>query len=197
MEYTCKSCSLTMDIPDHLAGREVNCRGCKELFVVPDTRPCPYCAETIKTAARVCRHCNRSLESTELPEVSVSAKESTRSVSPLTAVIVVAFAVLVVWFVVVQRPSRSTATPDGRYVMPQSVAAPPPVVTQAEYNQLAEGMTYDQVAGIIGASGEELSRSDLAGISTVMYQWVNSNGSNMNAMFQNGAMVQKAQFGLP
>jgi hypothetical protein len=33
-------------------------------------------------------------------------------------------------------------------------------------------------------------------IDTVMYQWVNSNGSNMNAMFQNDKLNQKAQFGL-
>lgn len=36
----------------------------------------------------------------------------------------------------------------------------------------------------------------MASIETVMYQWVNRNGSNMNAMFQNNKLVQKAQFGL-
>jgi hypothetical protein len=30
-----------------------------------------------------------------------------------------------------------------------------------------------------------------------MYSWKNRNGSNMNAMFQDGELVTKAQFGLP
>ena len=33
---------------------------------VPDTRPCPFCAETIKKAAVVCRYCGRDIG----PEVS-------------------------------------------------------------------------------------------------------------------------------
>lgn len=72
----------------------------------------------------------------------------------------------------------------------------PPVVTLAEYEQIREGMTYEQVRTVIGTPGEELSRSDLAGYTTVMYSWSNPNGSNMNAMFQNGRLVNKAQFGL-
>jgi hypothetical protein len=78
----------------------------------------------------------------------------------------------------------------------QSPLSPPPVVTKAEYDQIQEGMTYTQVREVIGAAGEELSRSDIAGYATVMYSWKNSNGSNMNAMFQNDRLVNKAQFGL-
>jgi hypothetical protein len=48
----------------------------------------------------------------------------------------------------------------------------------------------------IGEAGTEISRSELAGISTVMYSWQNPGGANMNAMFQNGSLVTKAQFGL-
>jgi hypothetical protein len=69
-------------------------------------------------------------------------------------------------------------------------------VTLAEYNALSEGMSYEDAVGIIGEPGEELSRTDLAGYTTVMYQWPNTNGSNMNAMFQNDQLVSKAQFGL-
>ena len=36
----------------------------------------------------------------------------------------------------------------------------------------------------------------MAGVSSVMYQWVNADGSNMNAMFQNDRLVSKAQMGL-
>lgn len=71
-----------------------------------------------------------------------------------------------------------------------------PVVTLGEYEQIREGMTYQEVSGVIGAAGQELSRSDVAGYATVMYSWSNENGSNMNAMFQNGKLVNKAQYGL-
>ncbi|MBW7866674.1 MAG: hypothetical protein H3C30_19955 [Candidatus Hydrogenedentes bacterium] len=64
-------------------------------------------------------------------------------------------------------------------------------------------MTYAQVVQIIGHEGEEVSRNKIAGvpgvipdIETVMYQWFNKNASGMNAMFQNNALMQKAQFGL-
>ena len=69
-------------------------------------------------------------------------------------------------------------------------------VTAAEYRQLTTGMTYDQAFEIIGFHGEELSRNEIAGILTVMVQWTNRDGGNMNAMFQNGRLIQKAQFGL-
>jgi hypothetical protein len=43
-----------------------------------------------------------------------------------------------------------------------------------------------------------MSRSNIAGIVTVMYGWTGRGGmgANMNAMFQNGGLVMKAQFGL-
>jgi uncharacterized membrane protein YdbT with pleckstrin-like domain len=69
-------------------------------------------------------------------------------------------------------------------------------VTAAEYRQLDTGMSYARAVEIIGFQGTELSRNEIAGITTVMLQWTNRDGGNMNAMFQNGRLVQKAQFGL-
>ena len=70
------------------------------------------------------------------------------------------------------------------------------VVSMAEYNQIRSGMSYSQVTDIIG-DGTEMSRSDMAGYTTVMYSWENPSGfGNMNAMFQNDRLIQKAQFGL-
>jgi hypothetical protein len=77
------------------------------------------------------------------------------------------------------------------------------IVTFDKYQRLKSGMSYRQVAQIIGHEGEELSRNKIDGvpgvmpsIDTVMYQWINSNGSNMNAMFQNDKLNAKSQFGL-
>jgi hypothetical protein len=64
-------------------------------------------------------------------------------------------------------------------------------------------MTYQEVRSIIGHPGQEAARNKIEGvpgvmesIETISYQWINPNGSNMNAMFQNNKLVQKAQAGL-
>ena len=69
-------------------------------------------------------------------------------------------------------------------------------VSAAEFRQIQTGMTYQQVVQIVGFRGEETVRNEFAGTTTVMYQWVNAGGSNMNAMFQDGRLTQKAQAGL-
>ncbi len=67
----------------------------------------------------------------------------------------------------------------------------------ANYTRLKTGMTYPQVVEILGKEGTELSSNEIGGYRTVMYQWEGEGfAANMNAMFQNGKMIQKAQFGL-
>jgi len=95
-----------------------------------------------------------------------------------------------------ERPKPS-ATLERPMASRQDIPPPKPTgVTQAAYIQIQPGMTYTQVRMIIGSAGEEISRSDIAGYTTIMYVWKNWNGSNMNAMFQNERLVNKAQFGL-
>ena len=70
-------------------------------------------------------------------------------------------------------------------------------VTMKQYSKVKMGMTYSEVVQILGEPDQELSRTELSGYTTVMYMWEgNSLGGNMNAMFQNGKLVNKAQFGL-
>lgn len=62
-------------------------------------------------------------------------------------------------------------------------------------------MTYAEVKQTLGCTGEEISSSEMAGFKTVMYAWTaaglaGSMGGNMNAMFQNDRLINKAQFGL-
>lgn len=69
--------------------------------------------------------------------------------------------------------------------------------TMEKYLAIRDGMTVQQVEQIIGCPGEELSSSSMAGFTTVMYMWEgNTMIGNMNAMFQNNALVSKAQMGL-
>jgi hypothetical protein len=57
-------------------------------------------------------------------------------------------------------------------------------------------MICKECAKITDQAGKELSRTELAGYTTVMYSWQNPGGSNMMVMFQKGKVIQKSQFGL-
>lgn len=59
-------------------------------------------------------------------------------------------------------------------------------------------MSYQEVVSILGQDGEEMTSSEIAGIKTEMYMWKarGFSGGNMNATFQDGALVSKAQFNL-
>jgi hypothetical protein len=69
-------------------------------------------------------------------------------------------------------------------------------ITMAKYDRLKTGMSYHQAVEILGTEGVEVSSNELAGTKTVMYQWEAGVGANVNAMFQNDKLMQKAQFGL-
>jgi hypothetical protein len=70
-------------------------------------------------------------------------------------------------------------------------------VTLAKFSELKDGMSYYQARDALGCNGTLMSRSDVAGYATVMYGWDGAGfAANMNAMFQNGNLVSKAQFGL-
>ena len=84
----------------------------------------------------------------------------------------------------------------GNIPVPQSKETAQYNLTMAKYKQIQSGMSYSEVSKIIGTPGEELSSSSIANIYTVMYSWINPDGSNMNALFQNGSLASKAQYGL-
>lgn len=69
------------------------------------------------------------------------------------------------------------------------------VITMKKYKQIKEGMTYMQVAKILGA-GEKGSTSGASNIDTTMIMWRNADGSNMNVTFHNNKVIGKAQSGL-
>lgn len=74
--------------------------------------------------------------------------------------------------------------------------APPTGVTMDNYMRVQTGMSYTEVVQILGKHGTESSRGDVAGFQTVLYTWQADGVGSMNAMFQNGKLIQKAQFGL-
>jgi hypothetical protein len=81
---------------------------------------------------------------------------------------------------------------------PRKTPANKATITLDEFNKIQTGMTYDKVVSIIGGYGVVISESDIGDTETIMYQWdgEGSLGANSNAMFQDGKLISKAQFGL-
>lgn len=83
----------------------------------------------------------------------------------------------------------------------EDVSSNDPTITLEEFNQITNGMTYQEVVDIVGGPGEMLSESDLGlgpEYASAMYMWEGegSIGANANVMFQGGIVSSKAQFGL-
>lgn len=75
---------------------------------------------------------------------------------------------------------------------------PPPIVTLAEFEQIEERMSYQEVVDIIGDPGivtapSTVLESDTGDVETSVYVWQNSDSSNMNATFQNNQLFRKGQ----
>jgi hypothetical protein len=146
---------------------------------------CRECGEFVSKSARTCPYCGKSHP----------------GLRPMQ------FATIVIMLLVVG--AGLAAAIDNQSSQPQAARAAPLAsrsvhlaqarctVSMYQYLALKSGMTYDTALGILGCAGEELSSVELADITTAMYMWRgNSFGGNMNAMFQNGRLVTKAQFGL-
>ena len=69
-------------------------------------------------------------------------------------------------------------------------------IEYSDYKQIQNGMSYTEVVSIIGVEGAEISSFSLAGNESTIYQWKNSNGSNITLTFQNNKLASKIQVGL-
>ncbi len=68
-------------------------------------------------------------------------------------------------------------------------------ITMDLYNQIQNGMTYDQVKGILG-EGELTSETKIMDSTAKLYSYISKDGSNANFTFTNDSMDLKAQFNL-
>ena|SRR5215203_4185339 len=71
-------------------------------------------------------------------------------------------------------------------------------VSAAQFAQLRVGMTYADVIAVIGCTGYVMVDQSAGRPPTVMYSWQGQGipGANMNAIFHNGRLVMKRQFGI-
>ena len=74
-----------------------------------------------------------------------------------------------------------------------AVSTDPGKITFEKFNQIQQGMTYQEVTQILGREGELMSEAG----SMRMYTWKNEDGgSNMNVTLDNNRVVAKGQMGL-
>ncbi len=68
-------------------------------------------------------------------------------------------------------------------------------LTYEKFVSVQMGSSYEDVVAIIGEEGKLGTSNTIGDIETKMYEW-NDGGANMNAMFQNGKLVNKAMASL-
>lgn len=97
-----------------------------------------------------------------------------------------------------QAAMAEPSAPDADAAMDDAPPENDPGISAAEFKELQTGMTQAEVSAIVGSEGEVISENEIAGTRTVMVQWDGESGfgANANAMFQNGKLMQKSQFGL-
>ena len=90
--------------------------------------------------------------------------------------------------------------------VPEEVVLPHPRVTMEQYEQLFNGISYENAQTLVSLGpGTELSRTGYFGsvygepshrIETVTYVWKNPDGSSLIALFRENKLVSKSQSGL-
>jgi hypothetical protein len=77
-----------------------------------------------------------------------------------------------------------------------------PVVTLAEFEQLADGLTVEQCNAIVGVEGTTAFNETLPDFTTTIptsaavVVWTNANNTTASAAFVNGRLISKMQIGL-
>ena len=71
------------------------------------------------------------------------------------------------------------------------------IVTKKLYDQIAAGMSYEEIAALIGHPGEEQLSTEAGGVTTKTFVWYNQPpASFITVTFQNGKYLGKSQVNL-
>ena len=75
--FVCPSCSTVMELPVALLGQKYECQSCFEEHIAQATteRQCPFCGQTVKYHATICKFCKADLAKTP-PESTPVRKET-------------------------------------------------------------------------------------------------------------------------
>ena len=186
MQFRCTYCQNTIQVPDSAEGQAGTCRQCGNQIIVP------FIEEPQQPRRAI-----------PIQQPSGLADFSVKRVAILLSAVVIPMGVIsILMFAGLlptsggterskTRPARSTAP----FVLAPFSRAPE-LITLAKFNQLQQGISYQEAVRVMGKEGTVMSESEIANIYTVMYSWQSNGIGNMNAVFQNGRMISKAQFGL-
>lgn len=93
-------------------------------------------------------------------------------------------------------PSPTVAGSSGSNTAVNSSDVEEADLTMAKYNQIKNGMSLDDVQGIIGSDGKEVSSSEIGKYKTVTQKWDGDNYAYIICTFQNDKMMFKSQGGI-
>lgn len=148
------------------------------------TKTCKHCKSIIPKGAKVCPYCRK--------------KQGGKG-----KIILIAVIVIIVLAAIGSGNSSSSSTDTSNTntgvasTENNTIEKETSGITEEEFDSIETGMTYDEVVAIIGEDGTNISESEVAGINTVIYEWTSSEiWGNANITFQNGKVVNKAQFGV-
>ena len=143
--------------------------------MIEKTKKCKFCQTDIPKKAKVCPNCMRPLKShgclfSILLFVIIGGSIFTMTLNMNDSI----------------QKSVSGVSETSEYI------------TMDDYNQITEGMSYDQVKEIIGSEGELSGTSSVGDYSVSIYTWYGNGtlGSNANVTFTNNRVTGKAQIGL-
>ena len=105
-----------------------------------NTKACPYCAETIKAAAVLCRYCGQDLTATEPPEPPELPQPQAKKDGILVACANFVWGVVVLFGLGFGLQALNGSKPNG------SPAAVKPALTATQLKQMAQIIPFDELA---------------------------------------------------
>jgi hypothetical protein len=164
---------------------------------------CPECGRQVSDKALKCPQCAHPIANPETRDQLLPPKPLQKEPESIAKkwITLTGIAVLVVVaFLAIKNTvgmfSNMNSTEDEfqKILSSKSSNSSSATYSMSDYNQITTGMSYSQVSTILGDGGKELSRVDIKGAPlTISYQWQNTDGSNIIVMFQDDAVMSKAQ----
>lgn len=135
-------------------------------------KKCKECGAQVSSSAKVCPSCGKKLKSTGLRVV---------------------LGVVILFFGIGMIAGANGNT----NVSTSSSQVQEEKMTMEKFNQIEDGMTYEEVVSIIGEEGTLSTESSYGNQTMKVYYWYAKNGiSNATVSFMNGKVNAKSQIGL-